>query len=81
MTIEERNKALEIISNRQNDDNGRGCNQVSVKIGTTWKDGGTVDHTALILIDAPAAILNALKDNGYSLSVHQYAGGVSVSKY
>jgi len=82
MNIADRNKALELISRRQNDeDNGRGCAPAKVKIGTKWNDNGIIDHEALIITDAPAAILNELKNAGYSLSVNEYAGGVSVDKF
>lgn len=74
MTTAYKMRALDIINKAQ-----QTSAPVMVQFGVTWQEDGVVDHDALILKKAPASIINALKDEGYSLSLSEH--GLSVDKY
>lgn len=74
MDKENRIRALEIIDQAQR----KNCASVTVEIGGT-SDSGQVEHDTLYLHDAPAKIVNALRDAKYTLSVSD--GAVRVDDY
>jgi len=72
MKAENRLEALELIEEYQRNGGSiaasGGCSSVEVRIGGT-SPNGQVQHDTLYLIDAPAAIVDELRDHGFSVSI------------
>jgi hypothetical protein len=66
MDATDRLEALELIHERQRD-----TNTVTVQIGHIDDTSGIIQHDTLFVQDAPAAILNELRDNGFRVSVEE----------
>lgn len=85
MKATHRETALSLIEQEQNDDGNPpghpsgGCASVTVEIGGV-SDSGQVEHDTLYVRNAPAAILDALRDHGFTLSADG-DGGVRVEDY
>lgn len=84
MDQNDRNQALELISDYQNGeiDNGgltpNGTASITVEIGGT-SDSNQVEHDTLYLHDACTGVIEALQDEGFKLSMSEK--GLRVKKY
>lgn len=80
MNQDERMAALRIISETQMNSGSTtgGTSSATVKIGGT-KPNGQVQHDTLFVQDAPAAIVDALRDAGFTLSMGEQ--GLRVEAY
>lgn len=65
MTPEERLEVLERIEEIQHD-----TNAVTVQIGHV-ADNNQVKHNSIYVKDAPASVINTLRDEGYSVAVDE----------
>lgn len=77
-----RTECLKLLSDIQSDEidtgSARGTNSIQVEIGHVDKESDMVRHDSLYIKDAPAVVIETLRNKGYSLSVTETKSGTGV---